>query len=227
MEASFWFSPAFVISAAITVAAGGYSYAYLPYQMRKAYRQSLLTLASAVETKDTGAAGHGKRVAEHVVATAKEMRIPRKQMERMEYAAFLQDIGNVRVPHTILNRPENLTPAEFEIVKTHTAIGADMVEQVKFLRDISPIIRHHHEAWDGGGYPDGLKGDEIPLGARIIAVCTAYDAMTHAKSFRPAMDEEDAVRAIRAAAGRKYDPAVVDAFLKSLKKRRREEESQS
>ncbi|MCX6375653.1 MAG: HD domain-containing protein [Armatimonadetes bacterium] len=227
MEANFWSSSAFIASAAATLAAGGYSYAHLPYQMRKAYRQSLLTLASAVETKDTGAAGHGKRVAEHVVATAKEMRIPRKQMERMEYAAFLQDIGNVRVPHTILNRPENLTPAEFEIVKTHTAVGADMVEQVKFLRDISPIIRHHHEAWDGGGYPDGLKGDEIPLGARIIAVCTAFDAMTHAKAYRPAMDEEDVVRTIRAAAGRKYDPAVADAFLRSLKKRRREEESHS
>ena len=223
MEASFLYSPAFIISALITLVAGGYAYAYLPRQMRSAYRQSLLTLAGAVETKDTGAAGHGERVAAHVVATATEMRIPRSRIRRMEYAAVLQDIGNVRVPHNILNKQEALTGDEFDIVRNHALVGAEIVEQVSFLRDIALIIRHHHEAWDGSGYPDGMKCDDIPLGARLIAVCTAYDAMTHAKAWHPAVDEDTVVKTIRAGAGAKYDPAVVDAFLRGLKKRRREE----
>lgn len=223
MAASFLLSPAFIASAVITGGVGGYAYVYLPFQMRRAYRQSLLTLASAVETKDKSSLGHGLRVAKLVVATSKEMRIPAKKRLKIEYAAFLQDIGNVRVPHTILNSPDALTPEEFEIVRNHTMIGADIIEQLKFLRDISPIIRHHHESWDGTGYPDGLKGDQIPLGARIIAVCTAFDVMVHEKAYRAAIDEGEAVRAVRGAAGIKYDPMVVDAFLKVLKKRHREE----
>ncbi len=223
MAANILLSPAFVISAMITGGVGGYAYVYLPYQMRKAYRQSLLTLASAVETKDVTSVGHGIRVAEMVVATAKQMRISSKERTKMEYAAFLQDIGNVRVPRQILGRQDDLTPEEFETVKSHTVIGAGVVEQVSFLRDISPIIRHHHERWDGSGYPDGLKGDQIPLGARLIAVCTAYDAMMHDKPYRPAWDEEEAIRGIRAGAGIWYDPAVVDAFLKVLQKRQRED----
>jgi HD-GYP domain-containing protein (c-di-GMP phosphodiesterase class II) len=223
MAANILLSPAFIASAVITGAVAGYAYVYLPRQMRKAYRQSLLTLASAVETKDRSSIGHGRRVAELVMSTARQMRLSRKEHTIMEYAAFLQDIGNVRVPHSILNASDSLTPEEFEIVRNHTLIGADIIEQITFLRDISPIIRHHHEYWDGSGYPKGLKGSEIPLGARIIAVCTAYDAMIHEKPYRPAIDEEEAIRAIRAAAGAKYDPAVVDAFLKALKKRLREE----
>jgi HD-GYP domain-containing protein (c-di-GMP phosphodiesterase class II) len=223
MATNILLSPAFIVSAMITGGVGGYAYIYLPVQMRKAYRQSLLTLASAVETKDTSSIGHGRRVAELVMATARQMRLSRKEYTKMEYAAFLQDIGNVRVPHSILNATDSLTPEQFEIVRNHTLIGADIVEQITFLRDISPIIRHHHEYWDGAGYPAGLKGDQIPLGARIIAVCTAYDAMVHEKPYRPAIDEDEAIRSIRAAAGAKYDPAVVDAFLKALKKRLREE----
>lgn len=218
MAASILLSPAFLISAAITLAAGGYAYAYLPVQMHKAYRQSLLTLATAVETKDKTSVGHGGRVAALVVATAKIMRISRKQWSQMEYAAFLQDLGNVRVPHGILNRADTLTHEEFEIVKVHTSTGADIVGQIGFLKDISPIIRHHHEFWNGTGYPDGMKGERIPLGSRIIAVCTAYDAMTHEKSYRAALGEDEAVKVVRADAGIKYDPAVVDAFLKALKK---------
>ena len=224
MDVSFLGSPAFIVSALITVGAGGYAYGYLPRQMRYAYRQSLLTLAGAVETKDTGAVGHGERVAALVVATAQELGIAKSRVDRMEYAAFLQDIGNVRVPHVILNRAENLTPEDFEVVKAHATIGADVVERVTFLKDIAPIVRHHHEAWDGSGYPDGLMGEDIPLGARIIAICTAYDSMTHEKSWRAAMEEDEAVRTIRDGAGSRYDPAVVDAFLRALKKRQREED---
>ena len=220
MDFSPLYNPFFILSALLTLGVGFYSYSYLPIRMRKAYRQSLLTLARAVETKDSGAEGHGERVAEYVVAVAKEMRIPKGLVRNMEYAAFLQDIGNVRVPHAILNKAGRLTDEEFETLKNHTAIGAEMVEQIKFLKEVSPIIRHHHEAWDGTGYPDMLKGEEIPRGSRILSVCTSYDSMIHARVYRKQMDKEGAIREIRAAAGTKYDPAVVIAFLRVLKKQR-------
>lgn len=212
-------NPAVIISGLFTIVAGGYAYVYLPLVMRKAYRQGLLTLARAVETKDAGAEGHGERVAAYVIQVAKELRVPARERRRMEYAAFLQDIGNVRVPHRILNKAQALTEEEFEILKGHTLVGAEMVEQVKFLRDVAPIIRHHHERWNGSGYPDGLKGKEIPLGSRILAVCTAYDSMLRTRAYRPGMDDESAIRELRAGAGTVYDPDVVKAFLKVLKKR--------
>lgn len=221
MANSFLLSPAFLVSAAVTAGAGVYSYIYLPIQMRKAYSQSLLTLARAVETKDVGSEGHGERVAAYAVEVAKQLRLPGKEQLRLQYASYLQDIGNVQVPHAILNKTGQLTKEEFEIVQRHSIIGAEMVEQLKFLRDISPIIRHHHERWDGKGYPDGLAGEDIPLGARILAVCTAFDSMVHAKAYRPGVDEEQSVKDIRANAGTKYDPEIVDAFLRVLKKRQR------
>jgi HD-GYP domain-containing protein (c-di-GMP phosphodiesterase class II) len=211
-------TPALIVSLLVTVIAGCYAYVYLPIAMRKAYRQSLRTLSRVVETKDTGAEGRGERVAAYAVQVAKELRVPAKERQKIEYAAFLQDIGNVRVPHKILNKTQALSPKEFEIVKQHTLVGAEMVGQVKFLSDIAPIIRHHHECWDGSGYPDGLKGKEIPLGSRILAVCTAYDSMTRERAFRHGMDKETAIRELRAGSGTKYDPEVVRAFLKVLKK---------
>lgn len=212
-------SPAFVGSALVTLAVLGYTYIYLPRQMRRAYRQGLVTLARAVETKDVGSVGHGERVAEYTVAVAEEMKLPKTERTKIEYATFLQDVGNARVPHSILNKSEDLTDEEFEVVKTHVMIGAEVIEQVKFLQEISPLIRHHHEAWDGSGYPEGISGDNIPLGARIIAVCTSYDSMLHDRPYRAAIDEQEAVKEIRAGAGAKYDPAVVDAFLRILKRK--------
>lgn len=221
MGSGFLFSPALVVSALVTLAVLCYTYIYLPKQMRRAYSQSLVTLARAVETKDVGSVGHGERVAEYAVAVADEMLLPKGEQTKIEYATYLQDIGNARVPHSILNKAGDLTDEEFEVIRTHVSIGAEVVENVKFLHDISPIIRHHHEAWDGSGYPEGLSGDKIPLGARIIAVCTAYDAMVHERPFREAKDEDEAIREIRAGAGKSYDPAVVEAFLQVLKNKHR------
>ncbi|MHB0913622.1 MAG: HD-GYP domain-containing protein [Armatimonadota bacterium] len=215
---SLWTSPFFITSVLLTLAAAYYAYVHLPLQMRKTYRQSLLTLARAVETKDSGAEGHGERVARLAIAMAREMRLPAREVRRIEYAALLQDIGNVQVPHTILNKATALTEEEFEILKTHTLIGAEMVEQVNFLKETAPIIRHHHEAWDGSGYPEGLQGSDTPLGARILAVCTAYDSMVHARAYREGMGEDEALSQVRAESGSKFDPLVVGVFLRVLKK---------
>ncbi len=213
-------SPAFLISAIATAAAAAYSYVYLPLRMRRAYRQSLLTLARAVEAKDAKAAGHGERVAEYAIAVARQMRLPTKAVRQLEYAAFLQDVGNIRVSHAILNKPGRLTKQELKRLQTHTMIGAEMVEQVRFLKDISPMIRYHHEAWDGSGYPDGLTGEEIPRGARILTVATAFDSMTSERSYHGRMEEESAMRELKAGAGGKFDPTVVEAFLNVLEKAR-------
>ena len=223
MNSGWLSSPAVLISLFTTMCAGLYAYLYLPVQMRRAYRQSLLILARAVETKDLRAAGRGERVAYYVMETARRMRVPAAQIQRIEYAAFLQDVGNVRVPHAVLNKTGRLSTKEFEILKAHATIGAEMVEQVKFLKDISPMIRHHHEHWDGSGYPDALKGEDIPLGARILLVAMSFDAMTHEKVYRRKLSEEEAIQSIRAGAGTKYDPAVVEAFLKALHKQHRNE----
>lgn len=214
-------SPAFAIALAATVVAALYSYVHLPRRMGRAYRRSLLTLARAVETKDLKAVGHGERVAEYAAAIARHMGLPKKMGKDLEYASFLQDVGNIRVPHSILNKPEKLTSEEMSELQTHAAIGEEIVKQVAFLREISPFIRHHHEAWDGSGYPDGLTGSEIPLGARILAVATAYDAMTSERSYHERMDEERAVSELRKSAGEKFDPEVVEAFLRVLQKRHR------
>lgn len=222
MTSSLLLSPAFIGSILITVGVAFYTYIYLPRQMRHAYRQSLVTLARAVETKDLGSVGLGERVAEYTVAVAKEMRVPKGERTKIEYATFLQDIGNARVPHSVLNKNEGPTDEDFKIIRSHATIGAEVIEQVKFLQDISTIIHHHHEAWDGSGYPDQISGDKIPLGSRIIAVCTAYDAMVHERPYRPARDVEDAIKQIRKDAGTKYDPMVVDVFLRVLKKKHME-----
>jgi len=208
----------------MTLALGIYAYVYSPVKMKKAYRQSLMALARAVETKDAGSEGHGERVASYCVAVAREMNLSNREIDKIEYAAFLQDLGNVRVSHSILNKAGSLTLEEFETLKQHTLMGAEIVSQVKFLKPIAPIIRHHHEGWDGSGYPDGLKGTDIPLGSRILAVCTAYDSMVHARAYRGQMDETSAIQEIQAYSGRKYDPDVVKTFLKVLKVRQRIEE---
>lgn len=212
-----------IVSGAATVAAIGYSVLWLPMQMRKALRQGLMTFARVVETKDAGAEGHGEFVARCVVAVAREMGVRAGERRKMEYAAFLQDIGNVQVPHALLNKTGDLTPEELETIRSHPRIGAEIVGKVKYLRDIAPIIRYHHEAWDGSGYPNQLRGSQIPLGSRILAVCTAYSSMMRPRAYRDRLDDDIAISQIRAGSGSKYDPAVVEAFLKYLKKNSREE----
>lgn len=216
-------SPALAMSLVATVIAAVYSYVYLPRRMGQAYRRSLLTLARAVETKDLKAVGHGERVAEYAVGIARQMRLPKKLIKNMEYASFLQDVGNIQVAHSILNKPEKLTPEEMEQLQSHTTIGGEIVEQVKFLKEISPLIRHHHEAWDGSGYPDGLQGADIPLGARVLAVATAFDAMTSERPYHHKMDEETAVAELKESAGQKFDPDVVEAFLRVLQRHHQQE----
>jgi putative nucleotidyltransferase with HDIG domain len=134
-------------------------------------------------------------------------------MKAIEAAALLHDLGKLRVPEHILNKPGKLTAAEFEKIRSHSSVGAEILSSIDFRYPVVPIVRHHHENWDGTGYPDGLAGTEIPIGARILAVVDCFDALTSDRPYRPRLSEEEATRILVERRGTMYDPVVVDCFL--------------
>ena len=207
---------AVIFAVLITILSWYYSSVYQPRKMERAYKRSLYTLAAAVETRDSGTIGHAERVADYAVAVADLLGIKKRERLRIEYAALLRDIGKVNVPASLLNKRTKLEPDEWEKVKAHVNAGADIVSAVPFLSFLSDLILHHHECWDGSGYPDGLAGNEIPLGSRILAVTTDYDAIISDRPYHESQPREVAVGEIKAGRGTKYDPAVVDAFLRIL-----------
>jgi HD-GYP domain-containing protein (c-di-GMP phosphodiesterase class II) len=187
---------------------------YLPEKIKEAYRKSITALAAAVETKDSGTVGHAQRVARLAFDCAKRLGLEKKSLETVEYAALLQDIGKANIPQAVLNKTEPLTDDEWRLIQKHSELGEEMVAAVPFLAGTDRLVRHHHEYWDGSGYPDGLKGDEIPLGSRILAIASDFDAMISERPYHPtALDSEEALNQVRRDSGTKYDPAVVDAFL--------------
>ena len=171
-------------------------------------------LAHAIDAKDQVTHGHIRRVQQYTVALAKALGVSDDaDLRAMQAASLLHDIGKLAVPEHILNKPGPLTPAEYEQMKQHSRIGADILAMVKFPFPVVPIVRHHHENWDGRGYPDGLKGDAIPLGARILAVVDCFDALTSDRPYRKAMTLEEAIRLLRSRSGTMYEPRVVDRFI--------------
>lgn len=137
-------------------------------------------------------------------------------------AGLLHDIGKIGISDTVLNKAGRLTDEEFKLVQTHAIIGEDVVRPIGFLRDVSQVIRHHHERYDGRGYPDGLKGEEIPLAARILAVADAFDAMIHDRVYRAAMSVDEAVAELVKGKGTQFDPQVVDVFIEEVLPRKME-----
>ncbi len=188
---------------------------YLPAKMKSAYLKSITVLAAAVETKDAGTIGHAQRVAETTKAIARALGMSGKELERIEYAALLRDIGKAVVPHAVLNKSDPLTVQEWGIVKSHSKLGAEMVAAVPFLADCANLVLHHHEYWDGTGYPDGLKGEDIPLGSRILAVTSDYDALISDRPYHrdEPMKPEEAIKAIEEGSGSKYDPMVASVMV--------------
>ncbi|MDO8585865.1 MAG: HD-GYP domain-containing protein [Armatimonadota bacterium] len=209
---------AIIAAAMITIGSAYWSRMALPRQIDQAYRASLHALAAAVETKDSGTVGHARRVADYSVAIGRELGLSPAELQRIEHAALLRDIGKVNIPHSLLNKSEALTEEEFDIIKSHSKIGADIASQTPFLARCADIITHHHERWDGSGYPAALQGEDIPLSARIVAVANDYDAMTSDRPYHKALRGPAAARIIREGAAEAYDPAVVDMFLRILEK---------
>jgi response regulator RpfG family c-di-GMP phosphodiesterase len=181
--------------------------------LEDAYHETVTALASALESKDTGTGEHSQRVHRYAVELAREVAPEIAEDESVEYGFMLHDVGKIGIPDHILHKPGPLTGAEWRLMQTHTVLGEQLLRGVTFLhRKGLEIVRSHHERWDGRGYPDGRKGDEIPTAARIFAVADALDAMTSERPYRPAMTWAAAAREIQAQAGGQFDPAVVEAF---------------
>lgn len=172
-------------------------------------------LAAAVDAKDPYTYGHSSAVTDFAMAIGREMGLSDPERETLRIAALLHDIGKIGIDGTILNKPGKLTPDEYQIIQSHPDIAANILGSLEFLHEVVPLVQYHHEHFGGGGYPAGLAGDEIPLGARIISVADAFDAMTSDRPYRPALLFDEAVGELTRYAGVQFDPVVVDAFLRS------------
>ncbi len=186
---------------------------------RELFIQTIIVLGSTIEAKDKYTHGHTERVTKYALATARQMvangsaEFDNTFFENLYIAGLLHDIGKISIPETILNKTGDLTDEEYEIMKTHPAKGADMIRPLNLPQECVDGIRHHHERFDGKGYPDGLKGGEIPVTAAIIAVGDAFDAMTSSRPYREGMDKETAIKEIAKNAEKQFSPIPVRAFL--------------
>ena len=186
-------------------------------EVNRLYLSTIETLAMAVDAKDQVTSGHIRRVQKYALGLANALDLhDEKQIKAIEAAALLHDMGKLAIPEYILNKPGRLTPLEFDKMKLHAGIGADILSAIDFPYPVIPIVRHHHENWDGSGYPDGLRGTAIPLGARILSVVDCYDALTSDRPYRPKLSAADALRVIIERRGTMYDPIVVDSFATNL-----------
>ena len=186
--------------------------------MRDLFISTIKSLAAAIDAKDPYTRGHSDRVARLSLAIAREMSLDRQNVERVQIAALLHDVGKIGLDDAVLRKPERLSEEEYGLVKRHPTMGANIMEPIKQLKDIIPGIRHHHEAFDGSGYPDGLAGGEIPLIARIIAVADTFDAMTSDRLYQKAMDDEFVTKTLGRLSGTRFDPNVVQVFITSHSK---------
>jgi putative nucleotidyltransferase with HDIG domain len=184
-------------------------------QLNSLYMSTIETLAMAIDAKDQITHGHIRRVQLYAVGLAKSMGVTDEaQIRAIEAAALLHDMGKLAVPEYILNKPGPLTPAEFEKMKLHASVGADILSAIDFPYPVVPIVRHHHESWDGTGYPDRISGSDIPIGARILSVVDCFDALTSDRPYRPRLSDKEALRILQERRGTMYDPLVVDTFTR-------------
>jgi response regulator RpfG family c-di-GMP phosphodiesterase len=183
-------------------------------QLQDTYRATLEALGSALDTRDIGTESHSRRVHGYSLATARDYGVPEEQLSDVAHGVLLHDIGKIGIPDAILLKPGPLTPEEWTVMRRHPEIGKRLIERIPFLRGAVPIVYHHHERWDGSGYPLGLKGEEIPLGARIFSVVDAFDAMTFDRPYSKAIPIDAAKAEIRRCSGSHFDPLVVQAFFR-------------
>ncbi len=179
-------------------------------ELGEAYAGTVAVLADAIEAKDAYTRGHCQSVSEVAVEVASRLGFNAKAQDEIRYAALLHDIGKIGVPDGILLKPGKLLPEEFSIIQKHAAIGRDLVARVPGLAPIAEVILHHHEKWDGSGYPDGLAGEGIPIGARIIGAVDALDAMTTPRPYREAVSHAIAMEEMRRCSGSHFDPQIVE-----------------
>ena len=185
-------------------------------QLEQAYLDMVQTLRSAVEAKDTYTRGHSDRVAEYSVLIGEKLGLPEDQIKTLKIGGLFHDIGKIGIPDSILLKPGKLTDDEYSEIKNHPSIGAHILGSAKTFQDIVPIVKHHHEKYDGNGYPSRMKGEEIPYLARIAAVADTFDAMTSRRSYRDAIDLQKVKDEIKRCEGTQFDPQIAEAFLDIL-----------
>lgn len=179
-------------------------------ELNEAYASTIAVLADAIEAKDAYTRGHCEGVSKLAVEVARRLDLSAEQLEYARYAALLHDVGKIGVPDGILLKPTKLMPEEFMIIQKHPQIGRDIVSRVSALSNLSDAILHHHEKWDGSGYPDGLAGEGIPLLARIVGAVDAFDAMTTPRPYRNPVEHSEAIAEMRRCAGTQFDPQIVE-----------------
>jgi len=186
-------------------------------KIRASFFSAITALAYALEAKDKYTSGHSQRVTEISVAIAKELGMPRNSIEKIRLAGLIHDIGKIGVKESVLNKPGKLTDEEYQHIKSHCDVGERILTPIVEDEEILKAVRHHHERYDGRGYPDGLSDEQIPLGARILAVADTYDALTSERPYREAMSTETAFAEIERGKGTQFDPEVTNAFLRIRK----------
>jgi diguanylate cyclase (GGDEF)-like protein/putative nucleotidyltransferase with HDIG domain len=184
--------------------------------MADLHLRTIEALAIAIDAKDEVTHDHVRRVQIYATGLARLLGLSAAEVEALKAGAMLHDIGKLAVPDYILNKPAGLTPAEFEKMKVHTIVGAEILERVAFPYPVVPVVRHHHERWDGLGYPDGLRGEEIPITARILAVVDCFDAVREDRQYRKALTREQGMELLESHSGTMYDPNIVRIFLEHL-----------
>jgi putative nucleotidyltransferase with HDIG domain len=203
-------------AAQISALLAGFAHAEM---VERLYRETLASLSNALEAKDEYTRHHTEEVVTLALAVAAELDLDPGAARNVELGAILHDVGKVRVPEPILNKPGPLDEAEWAVMKKHPEVGEHILAPIQLLRPILPIVRHHHERWDGTGYPDGLSARAIPIGARIVAVCDAYRAMTEDRPYRRGLPEPEKRQQLEQGAGSQFDADCVAALLRVLDRR--------
>jgi HD-GYP domain-containing protein (c-di-GMP phosphodiesterase class II) len=183
----------------------------------EAYKNTITALAASIDAKDPYTRGHSQRVMEYTLKAGMALSISADEVETLEYAGILHDIGKLTVDSCVLNKPGPLTPTEWEIIRAHPVVGAELLKEIPFLETAAELVLYHHEKHDGTGYPQGLKGDEIPMGARLIAVADAFDTMTTDRSYRSAISIDKAVKELNDCSGTQFCPVAVKALITGLR----------
>jgi putative nucleotidyltransferase with HDIG domain len=177
------------------------------------FLSTVWSLASAIDAKDAYTHGHSQRVARYAAALGRAVGFDEQEVERLELSAVLHDVGKIGVPEIILNKPDRLTAAEMAVMKTHPQKGAEILSSIRAMRDIVPGVLHHHERFDGLGYPNGLKAHNIPLHARIILVADTFDAMTSSRPYRLALPLNVAIAELKRCTGTQFDPRLSETMV--------------
>ncbi|MFC1908705.1 HD-GYP domain-containing protein [Chloroflexota bacterium] len=182
-----------------------------------AYKSTIKALAATIDAKDPYTCGHSQRVMEYTLLGATSLSLSQYEMETLEFAGILHDIGKISIANSVLNKPDSLTPREWNIMYEHPLTGANILKEITFLKKTRELVLHHHERYDGEGYPDGLKGEDIPMGARLIAVADAFDTMTTDRSYRPALTIDYTIGELYGCSGTQFCPVAVDAFVSGFR----------